>query len=55
MKRCAKFLMILLGLSAIHSAAAADAKGHKNAPKLPSPGRQSIMTRFSKSKDKKAA
>ena len=26
MKRCARFLLILLGLSAIHSAAAADAK-----------------------------
>jgi pilus assembly protein CpaE len=36
-------------------AAAAEGKGQKNAPKLPSPGRQSIMTRFSKSKDKKAA
>jgi pilus assembly protein CpaE len=37
------------------AAAAPDGKGQKNAAKLPSPGRQSIMTRFSKSKDKKAA
>jgi hypothetical protein len=37
-------------------AAAAEGKAQKhNAPKLPSPGRQSILTRFSKTKDKKAA
>jgi Flp pilus assembly CpaE family ATPase len=37
-------------------AAAAEGKAHKqHAPKLPSPGRQSILTRFSKTKDKKAA
>jgi pilus assembly protein CpaE len=37
-------------------AAAAEGKAHKNsAPKLPPPGRQSILTRFSKPKDKKAA
>jgi hypothetical protein len=40
--------------------AGAEAKAQKrNAPKLPSPGRQSVlkagMSRFSKSKDKKAA
>jgi pilus assembly protein CpaE len=43
------------GSAAESKAAAAEAKAQKNSPKLPSPGRQSIMTRFSKSKDKKAA
>jgi MinD-like ATPase involved in chromosome partitioning or flagellar assembly len=42
--------------SAAEAKAAAEGKAHKqNAPKLPSPGRQSILTRFSKTKDKKAA